>query len=68
MLRVAWHGALQPSSVTDDDFETLKAHFSDREIVEIAAVLSLYGFLNRWNSTLQIELEPAPEAFAASLN
>lgn len=63
-LRVAWHGALQPSTVTDDDFEALKAHFSEREIV---AVLSLYGFLNRWNGTLQTELEPAPAAFAASL-
>jgi len=66
-LRVAWHGALQPSAVTDDDFAALKAHFSEREIVEIVAVLSLYGFLNRWNGTLQTELEPAPSAFAASL-
>ena len=67
VLRVAWHGALQPSAVTDDDFEALKAHFSEREIVEIVAVLSLYGFLNRWNGTLQTEMEPAPLAFAASL-
>jgi uncharacterized peroxidase-related enzyme len=66
-LRVAWHGSLQPSAVTDDDFEALKAHFSEREIVEIVAVLSLYGFLNRWNGTLQTELESAPAAFAASL-
>ena len=68
VLRVAWHGALQPSSVTDDDFETLKAHFSGREIVEIVAVLSLYGFLNGRNSALQTQKEPAPAAFAASLN
>ena len=27
VLRVAWHGALQPNAVTDEDFETLKAHF-----------------------------------------
>ena len=67
VLRVAWHGALQPSAVTDDDFQALKAHFSEREIVEIVAVLSLYGFLNRWNGTLQTELEPAPATFAASL-
>jgi alkylhydroperoxidase family enzyme len=45
----------------------LKARFSDREIVEIVAVLSLYGFLNRWNGTLNTELEPPPAAFAASL-
>ena len=41
MLRVAWHGALLPNAVTDEGMEALKAHFSDREIVEIVAVLSL---------------------------
>ena len=63
VLRVAWHGALQPNAVTGEDFETLKSHFSDREIVEIVAVFSLYGFLNRWNGTLNTELEPPPAAF-----
>jgi alkylhydroperoxidase family enzyme len=53
--------------VTDEDIEALKAHFSDREIVEIVAVLSLYGFLNRWNGTLNTELEAPPAAFSASL-
>ena len=67
VLRVAWHGALQPNAVTDRDFEALRAHFSDREIVEIVAVLSLYGFLNRWNGTLNTELEAPPAAFIASV-
>ena len=67
VLRVAWHGALQPNAVTDENMEALKAHFSDREIAEIVAVLSLYGFLNRWNGTLNTELEAPPAAFAASL-
>jgi len=66
-LRVAWHGALQPSAVTDADIAALTPHFSQREIVEIVAVLSLYGFLNRWNGTLNTELEAAPVDFAASL-
>ena len=47
VLRVAWHGALQPNAVSDADFAALKEHFSEREIIEIVAVLSLYGFLNR---------------------
>ena len=51
----------------DEDLEALKAHFSDREIVEIVALLSLYGFLNRWNGTLTREPEEPPAAFAASL-
>ena len=66
-LRVAWHGALQPNAVTDEDFAALKLHFSEREIAEIVAVLSLYGFLNRWNGTLQTELEPLPAEFNAVL-
>ena len=66
-LRVAWHGALQPSAVTDDDIAALTPHFSQQEIVEIVAVLSLYGFLNRWNSTLNTELEAPPTDFAQSL-
>ena len=67
-LRVAWHGALQPSAVTDDDIAALTQHFSQPEIVEIVAVLSLYGFLNRWNSTLDTELEAPPADFAQSLS
>ena len=66
-LRVAWHGALQPNAVTDEDFAALKLHFSERQIAEIVAVLSLYGFLNRWNETLQTELEPLPAEFNAAL-
>jgi uncharacterized peroxidase-related enzyme len=66
-LRVAWHGALQPSAVTDNDIAALTSHFSPQEIVEIVAVLSLYGFLNRWNSTLNTELEAPPTDFAQSL-
>ena len=67
-LLVAWHGALQPSAVTDDDIAALTQHFSQPEIVEIVAVLSLYGFLNRWNSTLDTELEAPPADFAQSLS
>ena len=60
VLRVAWHGALRPDAVMGEDFEALKSHFSDREIV---AVFSLYGFLNRCNGKLTAELEPPPAAF-----
>ena len=67
-LRVAWHGALQPSAVTDNDIAALTSHFTPQEIVEIVAVLSLYGFLNRWNSTLDTELEAPPADFAQSLS
>ncbi len=40
----------------------LKEHWTDDEIVELLAAISLYGFLNRWNDTLATDLEdPARE-------
>ncbi|MEM6653203.1 MAG: carboxymuconolactone decarboxylase family protein [Pseudomonadota bacterium] len=53
-----------PNQATDDHFEAARAHFSDDEIVEIVAVIALFGFLNRWNDTLATTLEDSPLAFA----
>ena len=39
-------------------------HFSDDEIVEIVAVIAMFGWLNRWNDTMATELEAPPLAFA----
>ena len=66
-LRLAWHAALQPNASSDDDFMALKAHYSERDIVEIVSVISLFGFLNRWSDTMQSDLEPLPAAFSESL-
>jgi len=56
-----------PNAASDAHFATLKRHFSDRQIIEIVAVISLFGFLNRWNDTLATELEEEPFSFASSL-
>ncbi len=53
-----------PPCVTDAHFETLKQHFSDDAMVELVAVISLLGWLNRWAQTVEPELEPAARAFA----
>lgn len=46
----------------------LKRHWSDEEIVEILAVVSLFGFLNRWNDSMGTTLEsPAAEVAEAHL-
>ncbi len=63
-LRVASRGAMVPNAVEAEDFVALKAHFSEKEIVEIVAVVSLFGFLNRWNDTMATTLEGVPTAFA----
>jgi len=36
----------------------LKRHWSDAAIVEILAVVGLFGFLNRWNDSMGTTLEP----------
>lgn len=53
-----------PNQSTEGHFEAVRAHFSEDEIVELVAVISLFGFLNRWNDTLATTLEDSPLAFA----
>ncbi len=59
-LRVAQLAAMVPNQVSDADFDALKKHFRDEQIVDIVAIVSLYGFLNRWNDTMATELEASP--------
>jgi uncharacterized peroxidase-related enzyme len=61
-LTVARGAAQVPNAVSDADFAELKRHFSDAQIVEIVAVIALYGFYNRFNDTMATALEPAPLA------
>jgi uncharacterized peroxidase-related enzyme len=63
-LRVALHAGMTPNAVEDEQFDALKAHYSDREIVEIVSVISLFGFLNRWNDTMATPLEAEAIHFA----
>lgn len=63
-LRLAYHAALVPNEVTDDDFAALQVHFDEGQIVEIVATIALFGYLNRWNDTMATTLEPAAVAVA----
>jgi uncharacterized peroxidase-related enzyme len=59
-LRVAQGAAQVPNAVTDDDFNALKRHYTEAQIVDIVAVIALFGFLNRYNDTMATELESSP--------
>jgi alkylhydroperoxidase family enzyme len=63
-LRVAARAAQAPGAVTDADLEAMKEHFEDDAIAELVAMISLFGFLNRWNDTLGTDLETTPRGFA----
>ena len=64
-LRFARDASIIPNAVTKNHFEDLHKHFSDDEIVELLAVISLFGWLNRWNDTMATELESEPLNFAS---
>ncbi|MBI3377989.1 MAG: carboxymuconolactone decarboxylase family protein [Nitrospirae bacterium] len=56
-LDVALAAGGVPNGVTDEMFAKLREHWSDGQIVEIVAMIALFGFLNRWNDTLATPLE-----------
>lgn len=64
-LRVARDAAQVPNAVTDQHFTDLAAHFTEDQIIQIVAIISLFGYLNRWNDTLATMREPEPLAFAS---
>lgn len=64
-LRVAFKAGQVPNAVADDDFAQLKAHWNDEQASAVVAVISMFGFLNRWNDTMATTLESDHAAFAS---
>ena len=67
-LAVAASGV--PNGTTDEMFLELRKHWTEEQIVEIVGVISMFGFMNRWNDTMATPLEDEPiqvgEKFLAS--
>ena len=59
-LDFALAAAAVPNDVTDELFAELRRHWDDDQVVEITAVISLFGFMNRWNDTMATPLEAEP--------
>ena len=59
-LDIAVAAAAQPNEVTDEMFDQAKKHWSEGQIVEIVAVISFFGFMNRYNDTMATPLEDEP--------
>jgi uncharacterized peroxidase-related enzyme len=64
-LRLGRDAGIVPNATTPEHFEELRKHFADDEIVEIVGVISLFGWLNRWNDTMATQLEEEPLSFAS---
>lgn len=59
-LEFAIAAASQPNDVSDELFGRMKHHWTEGEIVEITALVSYFGFMNRFNDTMATPLEDAP--------
>src|SRR5688500_17614758 len=59
-LDLAVAASAVPTAATDEMFLELQKHWTEEQIVEIVGVISLFGFLNRWNDTLATPLEDEP--------
>lgn len=55
-LRFAELMADSGHAVTDDVYAELAAHWSEGEIVEIALVIGIFSYFNRFNDALRVEV------------
>ncbi|HIG34768.1 MAG TPA: carboxymuconolactone decarboxylase family protein, partial [Gammaproteobacteria bacterium] len=46
-----------PNAVDEELQQRLHRYWDDGEIVEILAVVSLFGYLNRWNDSMATSIE-----------
>lgn len=65
-LRFARDAATVPNNVGEGHFDELRRHFDDDQIIELLAVVSYFGWLNRWNDTLATDLEDEPAQLAGA--
>ena len=47
-----------PNAINSSIMENLRQHWDEGEIVEILGVISLFGYLNRWNDSMGTSIEP----------
>lgn len=62
-LRFALAAGNTPNQVTPEHHKALNQFFTEGQIVEIIATISIFGFLNRWNDSMATVLEDKPLAF-----
>jgi len=59
-INLAFKSASTPNDASESDFDLLKQHYSEGEIVELVGTISLFGYLNRWNDTMATQVELVP--------
>jgi len=59
-INLAFRSASQPNEARQSDFDRLKEHYTEGEIVELVGTAALFGYLNRWNDTMATQVEMIP--------
>ena len=60
-LDFATAASATPNSVDEATFSALREHWTEEQIVEIAGVVAMAGFLSRWNVSMATPLEAEPQ-------
>ncbi len=60
-LRLAEQMTLDANGIPDEDFDNLRKHFDEGEVVELMAAIGLFNYFNRFNNALQLEPTKAGE-------
>ena len=63
VLDLAFASGKVPNEAKKEHFDNLKKHFNSTQITIIVSVISLFGFLNRWNDTFGTQIENVPGDF-----
>lgn len=66
-LRFAQTASAIPGEVTEEDFEMLRSHYSEEQIVEIVAAMAVGAFINKWNDTMATTLEDGARGIAEGI-
>lgn len=64
MLTYAEKLTVSPSSMTLDDLDGLRAHFSEEQALDIVTIASLFNFIDRVADALGVELDPMMKQMA----
>ncbi len=62
-LRIAITGGQCPAYATEEDMAELRKRFTEEQVVEIGAVIALFGFNNRWNALMATDVEQSVTSF-----
>ena len=55
-LRFSEALTLHSTAIPDSEFDALRAHFRDEEVLEITFVAALFNYFNRFNNALDVEI------------